>query len=124
MFENLTPNKGQEGLTKAARLFYIITGFAAIGLTMSLLSLLGDEPGGLSFFSLAHLLIAGALAFITAKGIESQRPWAKWLGYVQGFLLLLNVPIGTVIGIAVLIYINRAAKAGLFNPSPATSNSQ
>ena len=121
MFENLTPDKGDEGLTKAARMFYVIAGLAAIALTLNLLLMLGAGPRQVNPLSLAHLLVAGVLAFMTAKGIESQKMWAKWLGYIQGFLLLLNVPIGTIIGVVVLIYINRASKAGLFNSTPAAA---
>lgn len=39
---------------------------------------------------------------------------------MQGVLLLLTFPIGTLVGIFVLIYVYRASKAGLFNP-PATA---
>ena len=34
-------------------------------------------------------------------------------------LELLNIPIGTIIGIAILVYLNRANKAGLFDKKTA-----
>lgn len=37
------------------------------------------------------------------------------LGIAQAVLSLLNVPVGTIIGIFALVYLNRASKAGLLN---------
>jgi hypothetical protein len=118
MFEQLVPDKGNEGLERAARIFYVVTGFAVLALALRLL-LLFSTSAERSDFVLFQLAISGVLAFTTARGIEEQRPWAKWLGYAQGFLTMFNVPIGTVIGIAILVYLNRADKAGLFKQGPA-----
>jgi hypothetical protein len=59
------------------------------------------------------------LSWITGRGIDDQKPWARTVGIVLGLLELLNFPIGTVIGVAVLIYLNRASKAGLFASAPS-----
>ena len=55
-----------------------------------------------------------AAALQTGRGIEQRKRWAKSLGIALGVLELINFPIGTVIGVAILVYINRANKAGLF----------
>jgi len=68
-----------------------------------------------------NLLLAGA-AVATGKGIENARPWAKWVGILLGLLELANIPIGTIIGVAILIYLNRAIKAGLFKREAPPAN--
>ena len=84
-----------------------------------MLRLGGDQRSGALL--VAWYVVFGALAFLTAHGIDQQTVWGKWLGYGLGVLSLLNIPIGTIIGIAILVYISRASKAGLFTKasSPA-----
>ncbi|HSP17737.1 MAG TPA: hypothetical protein VLV78_23535 [Thermoanaerobaculia bacterium] len=116
MFEDLTPNKGEQGLIRAERIFLILAVLAGLVFVIDLLRFVSGSPVPLR--TLTQVLVAGVLAVFTARGIEAQRPWAKWLGYAQGVLSLFSFPVGTVIGIAVLIYIYRASKAGLFSQTP------
>jgi len=114
MFESVRPDPGSDGLTRAARIFYVLAVLGGIITALRLLGFFGSPFG----IGLAGLLMSAAcaiLAFVTARGIENQRPWAKNLAYAQGFLSLLNLPIGPIIGIAILIYVSRASKAGLFS---------
>ena len=114
MFESATTDPGSEGLTRAARIFIVIAVLGALGTMLSLTRALSErstEPVAM----IAVSAVASVLAFITAKGIEAQRRWAKYLAYAQGLVMLLNVPIGTVIGVFVLGYVFRASKAGLFD---------
>ncbi|HEX8170429.1 MAG TPA: hypothetical protein VF824_07815 [Thermoanaerobaculia bacterium] len=112
MFESLAPDPGEEGLKKAARMFYVVAAFSALGFVLMVV-LLATRRGG-SILGLAQTAISVVLAIVTARGIEAQRRWARTLGIVLAVLLLLDFPIGTVIGIATLVFINRANKAGLF----------
>ncbi len=113
MFESVTPDPGADGLTRAARIFYVLAALSGIVVALSLLlAVIGG--GGLQPFRLVFYAVSGAIAYATGKGIENQRPWAKWVGITLGILELLNVPIGTVIGIAILVYLNRAIRAKLF----------
>src|ERR1700682_1832566 len=113
MFESVTPDPGPDGLIRAARIFYVAAALsAAASVIFVILAFTGDR------FStplrlLSDFAFAG-LAFVTGRGIEPQRRWSKWLGYAFGVFELFNIPIGTVIGGAVIIYIHRASKAGLF----------
>lgn len=117
MFESLRADPGEDGLKRAARVFYVLAVLELLSCILRVVLWLTGEP--LTRVGLAIAAITMALCVIAAQGIEQQRPWAKWLGITLGVLLLLNIPIGTVIGIAVLVYLNRANKAGLFNAPPA-----
>jgi len=113
VFESLRPDPGQDGLTRAARIFYVA---AVISFFASVVFVALRVAGDVSYtpFRLATDFGFAALAFITGRGVAHQRSWAKWLGYTFGTLELVNVPIGTVIGAAAIIYIYRASRAGLF----------
>ena len=118
MFESVVKDPGDDALQRASRIFYVLTVLACIGIVFRIIQFLA-EPGLPGVVSVVMAVVSAALAFVTARGIERQRPWAKLLGYTQGALSLFNFPIGTVIGAAVLIYLNRASKAGLFARGPA-----
>lgn len=123
MFDDLNKDPGEEGLTKAARIFYVLAVLGAIVFSIRVLMLIAGSPQSIADFFVAP--ISATLSYFTARGIEERRTWAKWIGYVQGALSLLNFPIGTIIGLFVLVYIYRADRAGLFGSksigTPATA---
>lgn len=120
MFESVTRDPGAEGLDRASRIFYVIA--ALITLSTVLLVVLGLTGGrGIRPVGIVVNLIFGVVAFVTGKGISEQRTWAKWIGIGLGIVELFNFPIGTVIGIAVLVYLRRAIKAGLFKSVPSSA---
>ena len=123
MFESVGKNSGDDALDRAVRIFEVLTVFAAFGAVLRLIGLIG-APALEHAILFAVAIIGGGLAWATARGIEAQRPWAKVLAYVQGFLWLFNFPIGTVVGIAVLIYVRSASKAGLFASVPSPPPAQ
>jgi hypothetical protein len=113
VFESVRPDPGPDGLTRAARIFYVVAVMsAAASVVFLVFALMGDTR--YTPFRLSTDFGSAALAFVTGRGIENQRRWAKWLGYGFGVLELINIPIGTVIGAAAILYIHRADKAGLF----------
>ncbi|MGZ4811004.1 MAG: hypothetical protein ACXV7D_16895 [Thermoanaerobaculia bacterium] len=113
MFESVTPDPGAVGLARAARIFYVIAVLAGGASVIFLIfALMGDRT--YTPIRLASDFGLAALAFVTGRGIDNQKTWAKWTGYVFGIVELVNVPIGTVVGIAAIVYIYRASKAGLF----------
>lgn len=113
MFESVRPDPGPDGLARAARIFYVVAVLSAAASVIFLIfALRGDRH--YTPFRLSTDFGLAALAFVTGRGIENQRAWAKWLGYAFGALELINIPIGTVIGAAAIIYIHRADRAGLF----------
>jgi hypothetical protein len=112
MFEQLAPDPGEKGLEKAARVFYIVAVLNLLAIPLAFVAYRGQ--GALPAVAAVVGIVFAGLAFVTARGIENQRRWAKWLGIALAVLSLPRIPIGTIIGIATLVYINRASKAGLF----------
>jgi phosphotransferase system glucose/maltose/N-acetylglucosamine-specific IIC component len=120
MFESVTEDPGEGALRRAARIFYVLAVLGAIGaVLLSVLALSAGAFGALTIIRLVLYLALAGLSWITGRGIDDQKPWARTVGIVLGLLELLNFPIGTVIGVVILIYLNRASKAGLFAPAPS-----
>lgn len=114
MFESVRPDPGGEGLTKASRIFYVLAVLGAIGALVQLgLALADHRP--LPIVGIPINAVVAVSCLVIGNGLDQQRPWAQWLGFAVAALELLNVPIGTVIGIVLIVYLYRASKAGLFN---------
>jgi hypothetical protein len=122
MFESVMSDPGEEGLKRAARIFYVIAVLGAIGVVLLAGVALSSGTFGIVIgIRLLLYLAMAALAWVTGSGIDAQKSWAKWLGIILGILELLNFPIGTIIGVAILVYLNRAIKVGLFSAARATT---
>ena len=83
MFESITADPGQEGLTKASRIFYVIAVLITLSTTLLVVVALSAGQGVSPVVLGVNLLLAGA-AVATGKGIENARPWAKWVGILLG----------------------------------------
>jgi hypothetical protein len=113
MFESVIPDPGTDGLKRAARIFYVIAVMIPLAAVMRVVI---ARIEGMAF-DVQGLAVNGlftGLAWATARGLEDQRPWAKWLGFALGTIELIYFPVGTVVGIAIWIYLVRATRAGLF----------
>lgn len=63
------------------------------------------------------LFVALALpGLIAGYGLLRRRPWARILGIVVGFLSLLNVPLGTIIGLYTLFVLMQREASAYFEP--------
>jgi uncharacterized membrane protein (DUF2068 family) len=110
MFESVKSDPGEQGQIRAARIFYIL----AIGNVLgAIFALFQYHILVLKIVAAAISLAFAVLAYVTANGLDAGKRWAKWLGIGLAVLSLLNFPIGTIIGIAALVYLNRAIKSGL-----------
>jgi hypothetical protein len=114
MFESVVPDPGQDGLKRAGRIFIVVSILIVISTVIEVVLL--ASGGRINPLRIVLSFALAAIAYYTGQGIEEQKNWAKWSGIVLGVLELFNFPIGTVIGIAILIYLNRAIRAGLFAP--------
>jgi hypothetical protein len=113
MFESVIPDPAADGLRRAAHIFYVIA--VMIPLAAAMRAVIGYVDGRpLDLEGAAVNILFAGLAYATARGIENQKPWGKWLGYALGTIELAYFPIGTVVGIAIWIYLVRAARGGLF----------
>ena len=73
--------------------------------------------------SIGVLLMAlPLLGLAAAYGLLMHKPWARILALVEGFLSLLNFPLGTIIGIYTFVVLLPRAAADYFaQPAPAGS---
>lgn len=60
---------------------------------------------GMGVFFIIMGVVVFILYFITAKGVANKRNYGKILAIIFGILMLPNIPIGTVLGIVILINI-------------------
>jgi hypothetical protein len=113
MFESVVADPGSDALRRAAHIFRVVTVMLVLGTIF--VSVMAIVSGGSArpVTIIVNALLA-ALSWVTATGIENQKNWARWTGFLLGFLELFSVPIGTLIGIWVLVYLARASRAGLF----------
>jgi len=101
--------------------------FAALMLTLflmggALIGISGDSGsavGGLIFgiFGIVIGLLLGVSAlvgFMTAKGIREKKNWAKIVGIIIAILNITNVPVGTILGVLILIGLLDSESASWF----------
>ena len=109
MFESLLPDRAQDAQTRATRIFYVVAVFNVLTFALAvLLSVSGVARYRLSYFIAAA--VSAPLAFLVGRGIASGKKWSRWLGYALALLMVREFPVGTVVGIALFIYLTRAAK--------------
>lgn len=112
MFESVVEDPAQKAVRRLALMFDVLAVLAGLGVVYGIvLRATGDDRMGIFYFvwNGAYAL----LSLITARGIDARRPWAKFLAWLLALASLLNVPIGTVIGIVVIMYLRRAGRAEL-----------
>ena len=105
--------------------FFALVGIALVGalaIPATVDALWGDA---LAFFVVALgfgvLLLLGTVGLGVAAGIGllTGREWGRILAIIHGVLGLFNVPIGTVIGVLVLVYLTRPEVVEYFRGSPS-----
>ena len=113
MFESVTPDPGSDALVRAARIFRVLALLIVLSsVFFTALDLIDGRPPRVVLLTINAVL--SVVTWFTAGAIEDQKNWARWVGFAVGLLELVNVPVGTVIGIAILVYLIRASRAGLF----------
>ena len=103
----------------ASKTFYVLATLSALAAVLKLVfAMTGSEP--LSAVRVIAFAVNAGLAFLIGRGIENRRPWSRWVGYGYGVLTLLGFPIGTLVGILIILLIYRAQKAGVFSQPQGT----
>lgn len=115
MTESMTLDSGNDGLRRAARVFYFVAAFHLMQLAvLDKIAVAFGEWTSIENTAAAFIVLMGCLALVTARGILRRQSWALLLGILQGVFLLFQPVLGTVLGLAVLLYLYRAVRAGLF----------
>ena len=121
MFESVIEDPAQKAVRKLALMFDVLAVLAGIAIVYGIvLRATGDTRMGLFYFAWNGGY--AALSLITARGIDRRRGWAKVLAWLIALLSLLNIPVGTIIGIVVIVYLRRAGKAGLLSAPPTSAS--
>jgi hypothetical protein len=76
--------------------------------------LAGGKSGATAMGEFAFFVVAGGLNLITAIGLMTRAVWGRYLGFVCAAFALLGFPVGTLIGILMLVALGRGAR--LFGP--------
>lgn len=72
---------------------------------------------GLSLGS--FLILLGALRIVGGLGLLRHGEWARILVMILAFLSLINIPLGTALGIYSIVYLMKPEMIELFKPKPA-----
>lgn len=95
----------------------VLVALAALG---SVLALFGRRPG-VAFFVLIFTAAFAVVDFLTAQAVEKKESWSYTAAIVLGILMLFSFPIGTVLGILILIGIfSDEGKAWFDKATPKT----
>jgi len=110
-----------EGVTIIAMWYFLSASVCVLGLGGLAIGLLGlwsnNDFRGIIFGTMGMLLAvvavsALAVAYgITAWGLWRLKPWARGASIVLAILQLIVLPIGTIAGIAILVYLQRNPEA-------------
>ena len=74
--------------------------------------IVGLSVGVVLLFAFIGLAIAGGVGILIGK------EWGRIVSIVHAVLTLLNIPVGTVIGVLILVYLSRSDVRDYFVPPP------
>lgn len=78
---------------------------------------IGPEILRIVAISLGSFLIAlGTVKIISGLGLQAHKEWARILTMVLAFLSLINIPMGTALGIYSIVYLMKPEMIELFKP--------
>jgi hypothetical protein len=102
----------------------VLIGVACIGAFAfpAVIDLSGASQAGALFgLSLATLVLLGyaALSIAAGIGLITRKEWGRITGIIHAALSLLSVPVGTIIGILVLVYLTRRRAKEYFEAAAA-----
>lgn len=95
---------GLEIATAALFLFIFVSGAVLVGWGTERAGLVGSSLLGAAGILLALAFAAlGAVDLLLAAGIAKGRPWARIAGMAMAVVLVVGIPVGTVLGVLVLL---------------------
>ena len=109
------------GLTLAGLLLLVVVvRFAAVGTNS--ISTVWIGLGVLTFVIL--LFVVGLLPLAVGFGLKKQRRWARSLGLSLGVISLINIPVGTALGIYTIRFFRSEGGVRLYGGKSSTSSSE
>ncbi len=106
-------------LMAVATLFLLLGGVLSFGVSLRQRVGMG---GGFIFFVIAiGTLVWGIVSFITYQAVKERKEWGHVLSIIIAVLMLFNFPVGTTLGILILIgNFSDEAKAWFVSSTPPT----
>lgn len=124
----MIPQKLRTNATIFKVLAWIILIFGILGgigvIIFGIVSGETESTIGLVIMGIVYIVIGvliGWLYFAIARGIHEKKNWAKTVGFILAILMLFNIPIGTVLGIILLIGFSDEESKAWFSGMSATA---
>jgi len=79
-------------------------------LSVVVVNVMGDEPEkatSLFWPIISAILFLSVVVLITARGLKKHKQWARYVGIFLAVMALIAFPVGTVMGLFILSYINK-----------------
>ena len=108
------------GIIAAVIVFTIVAGAGILSGDPEAMTITSIVGSSIALF----LLVLSVPGIIGGIGLLQHRQWGRILILVVGFLNLLNVPIGTVLGVYTIWVLLKEDTGPLFNGGPAQGHSQ
>lgn len=73
-------------------------------------NIMGDEPEKstpLFWTIIGAILMLSFIVLVTARGLKQHKQWARYVGLLLASMALIAFPVGTVMGLFILSYINK-----------------
>ncbi len=84
----------------------VLNGLVFLGLLAAVILNVAGVPGSILVIGIAVFpAVLALLHFFTAKGLKQNKRMAKIISFVVGTLNLFNFPIGTILGLTLIIYV-------------------
>lgn len=79
-------------------------------MSVLVVNFMGDEPEkstALFWTIINSILVLSVIVLVTAKGLKQHKQWARYVGILLAAMALIAFPVGTVMGLFILSYINK-----------------
>jgi hypothetical protein len=101
--------------------FLAFIGLVAVGVfALAAVVAEADRAAAIFGLSIATILLLAfiAMSIVGGIGLLSGKEWGRIIGIIQAVFSLFSIPVGTVIGVLILVYLTRSDVREYFNPQP------
>ncbi len=104
-----------QGILAAVIVFVAVAGAGALSGDVEAMDITAGVASAIAYF----LVLISAPGIIGGVGLIKHEPWARILVLVLGFLNLIHIPLGTLLGIYTIWVLMNDEAAQLFSPGTA-----